>query len=127
MNLHNFNLRDLNLRDLNLRYLAAGLMIYSGISHPSQLLIYGTADPQLVTPALIGCSFFFVGLFLLTKKRAALWVGLVIPLLFGLGASFRIATQDPNVFTYIHTLIDFVVAGLCFALLRRPSVVVEPS
>ncbi|MEH6550055.1 MAG: hypothetical protein V7744_08735 [Pseudomonadales bacterium] len=102
---------------MNLRKLAAFLMIYSGISHPSQLLIYGTDDPQLVTPALIGTSFFFIGLFLLSNKRAALWVGAIIPLLFGLGASYRLVTQDPNIMTYIHTAIDFIVSPLCFYLL----------
>ena len=110
---------------MNLRKLAAGLMIYSGISHPSQLLIYGMDDPQLVQTSLIGVSFLFVGLFLLTQKRAALWVGAVLPLLFGLGAAGKILFMDPNVFTYIHTAIDFVVSGLCIALLRKPPVTAE--
>ena len=107
--------------NMNLRKIAAALMLYAGLSHPAQLLVYGIDDPQLVLPSLIGVSFFFIGLFLLTSRRAALWVAVIIPLLFGLGASFRIVTQDPNVFTYIHTAIDFVVAGICIYLLRQPK------
>jgi len=102
---------------MNKRMLAAGLMLFSGLSHPSQLLIYGTQNPELVRPALAGTVFLLVGLFLLTQKRAALWLGLLLPLTFGIGASFRIVTQDPTVFTYLHTAIDFVVAALCAQLL----------
>lgn len=102
---------------MNIRTLAAGLMLYSGISHPAQLVIYGATDPQLFTPAIVGSSFFFIGLFLLTEKRLALWVGAVIPLLMGIGAFYRILTQEPILCTYIHTLIDFIVSPLCFYLL----------
>jgi hypothetical protein len=104
---------------MNATKLAAGLMIYSGLSHPSQLLIYGTGDPALVQTALIGSSFLLVGLFLLTGKRAALWVGALLPLLFGLGALGKILFLQPNIFTYIHTAIDFIVAGLCIYQLRQ--------
>ncbi|MDC1307566.1 hypothetical protein N8Z40_06215, partial [Pseudomonadales bacterium] len=65
---------------MNLTKIAAGLMLFSGVSHPTQLLIYGTADPALVNSSLMGMSFLVVGALLLTGKRWALWIGAIQPL-----------------------------------------------
>ncbi|MDA9298409.1 hypothetical protein OAD22_08790 [Pseudomonadales bacterium] len=69
---------------MNLTKIAAGLMLFSGVSHPTQLLIYGTADPALVNSSLMGMSFLVVGALLLTGKRWALWIGAIQPLVFGI-------------------------------------------
>jgi len=96
--------------------IAAGLMLLSGITHPLQLLIYGTA-PEIREPALAGSLFFLVGLGLLSRYRIALWIAIVLPLLGGSGALVRIFSANPTPFTYFHTLIDFVVVGLCIHVL----------
>ncbi len=111
---------------MNLQKLAAGLMLFSGVSHPSQLLIYGTSDPNLVKSSLAGMTFLVVGALLLTGKRWSLWVGATLPLLFGIGATVRILTQDVTPMSYMHTAIDFVVVALCVRLLlnrdnRQPA------
>ncbi len=98
---------------------AAGLMLLSGLTHPSQLLIYGTSDPNLVNSSLAGMLFLVVGACLLTGKRWSLWLGVALPLLFGLGASYRIVTQDVTPFSYFHTAIDFIVVALCALQLRE--------
>jgi hypothetical protein len=54
---------------------------------------------------------------LLGRYRIALWVAIVLPLLGGSGALVRIFTANPTPFTYFHTLIDFVVVGLCIHVL----------
>ena len=106
---------------MNKQKLAAYLMLFSGVSHPTQLLIYGTGDPALVNSSLMGMSFLVVGALLLTGKRWALWIGAIQPLIFGLGACYRIVTQDVTPFSYLHTAIDFVVVGLCIAALLAKS------
>ena len=93
--------------------IAACLMLFSGLSHPSQLLIYGTDDPNLVKSSLAGTLFLLVGACLLTGKRWSLWLGATLPLLFGIGATIRIFTQDVTPFSYLHTAIDFIVVALC--------------
>lgn len=99
--------------------LAAILMLISGCTHPLQLLIYGTDDTALVNSSLMGMTFMVVAACLLTGKRWALWVGSIIPLLFGLGASYRIATQSVTPFSYAHTLVDFIVVVLCVTALLK--------
>lgn len=97
-----------------LRRYAAYLMLLSGVTHPGQMIFYGTA-PEIRGPALSGTIFFFVGLLLLTRFRIALLVAIVLPLMGGVGALYRILDADPTAFTYFHALIDFVVVALCGA------------
>jgi uncharacterized membrane protein len=102
--------------------IAAGLMLFSGISHPAQLLIYGTGDPALVNASLMGTLFLFVGVALLSKRRWSLWLGVILPGLFGLGALFRILTESVTPFSYLHALIDAVVVIICLReLMGRKS------
>lgn len=102
---------------MNKQKIAAVLMLISGLSHPSQLLVYGTDDPDLVRSSLMGMTFLLVGAVLMTGKRWALWVGAILPLVFGLGSCFRIATQEVTPFSYPHTVVDFIVVYLCVQLL----------
>jgi hypothetical protein len=107
---------------MNKQKLAAILMLVSGCTHPSQLLIYGSDDPDLLRSSLMGMVFLLVGACLLSARRWALWVGIIIPLVFGLGASYRIATQAVTPFSYAHTLVDFIVVILCvLALLEADN------
>ncbi len=98
--------------------IAAYMMLFSGISHPSQLLIYGTDDPNLVQSSLAGMLFLVVGGCLLTGRRWSLWLATVLPLLFGCGALIRILTIEVTPFAYLHTAIDFIVVALCATELR---------
>ena len=93
-------------------------MLLSGITHPAQMLVYGTA-PEIRGPATTGMIFLLVGAGLLTPWRAFLWLALALPLAGGLGALFRIAADVPTAFTYFHALIDFVVVGLAGASLAE--------
>jgi hypothetical protein len=102
------------------RKIAAYLMILSGITHPAQILVYG-ARPEISGPAMQGTLFLLVGALLLTRYRAALWIAVVLPLMGGAGAVYRIAALDPTAFTYFHALIDFVVVGLAIKCLAQPK------
>jgi hypothetical protein len=99
--------------------IAAGLMLLSGITHPAQMLVYGM-DPEIRGPAQSGMIFLLVGAGLLTRYRVALYVAIVLPLMGGMGALYRIFAAEPTAFTYFHAAIDFVVVGLCIAVLVSP-------
>jgi hypothetical protein len=96
--------------------IAAGLMLLSGITHPAQMLVYGM-DPEIAQSGMI---FLLVGAGLLTRYRVALYVAIVLPLMGGMGALYRIFAAEPTAFTYFHAAIDFVVVGLCIAVLVSP-------
>ena len=97
--------------------IAAGLMLLSGLTHPAQLLLFDLA-PESMGPARAGAVFFLVGLGLLTRFRAALVVGILLPLLGGVGSVQRILEGSPTTpLTPFHAALDFVVAGLCVSLL----------
>ena len=98
------------------RKIAAYLMLLSGLTHPAQMLVYGTA-PEIRGPAISGMIFLVVGAALLTPWRSVLWVAIALPLAGGLGAAFRIVADVPTAFTYFHALIDFAVVGLAGASL----------
>lgn len=100
--------------------IAAGLMLLSGVTHPAQMLIYG-AGPEIRGPAMSGMIFLLVGLGLLTRFRIALFVAIVLPLLGGIGALYRIVEAAPTAFTYFHAAIDFVVVGSCVAVVALPK------
>ncbi|MFP6655214.1 MAG: hypothetical protein VCB25_06275 [Myxococcota bacterium] len=101
------------------RKFTAGMMLLSGVTHPAQMLFYGSG-PEIRGPAMSGILFFFVGLFLLTRFRLALWVAIALPLMGGVGAIYRIVDASPTAFTYFHAAIDFVVVGLCGSILLSP-------
>jgi len=93
--------------------IAAYLMLFSGCSHPAQLIWYGTSDPNLVSSSLSGSLFLLVGWALLGGKRWSWWLGAILPGLFGVGATIRIITQEVTPWSYLHLLIDVVVVVLC--------------
>ncbi len=101
---------------LSYRRIAAYLMLLSGITHPLQLLVYGTS-PEIRGPALSGLIFLVVGAGLLTRSRLALWVAVVLPLMGGVGALYRIVALAPTPATYFHAGIDAVVVALAAACL----------
>ncbi len=106
---------------MNKRQLAAYMMMFSGIAHLLQLALMGTDDPDTVNGSLFGSTFILVSLLLFTRWRLGLWVGVVWPLIMGLGASYRIVALSPTPQTYLFTLIDFAVVALCLMALRETS------
>ena len=93
---------------MKLHKIAGWLMVLSGMTHPGQLLLFGTG-PDIAGPALFGT----------TGSWAALWVGVALPLLGGIGSVYRIVESTPNPFTHFHAALDFVVVGLCLSALAR--------
>jgi hypothetical protein len=107
------------------RKTAGYLMLLSGVTHPAQMLFYGTS-PEVLGPALQGSTFLLVGALLLTPYRFALWVAIALPGMGGAGAVYRILALEPTAFTYFHALIDLVVVALAIVCLAgkdpRPEI-----
>ena len=104
------------------RKFAAGLMLLSGVTHIAQLAIYkGHAD--VIGAAMFGVLYLLLGAYLLTPKRAALWLAAIFPLIGGSLGILRFLTVRPNPFSVLHVIIDIAVISTCVWLLTRP---VEP-
>lgn len=101
-----------------LRGIAAVAMLISGMTHVSQLAVYG-ATREIYGPAVFGVLYFGIGLLLLGRTRTALWAGATLPAIGGAGGILRFFLVHPNPFSVFHVLIDLVVVPICVVLLRR--------
>jgi len=101
-----------------IRVLAASLMLVSGVTHVSQLAIYG-AQGSVIGAAAFGVIYFIIGLFLLGKGRAVLWAGAVLPSIGLFAGTYRFFFLHQNPFTIFHFLIDLVVIPCCTVLIIR--------
>lgn len=99
---------------------AAALLLLSGLTHIVQLAVYGTAG-HVVGAAIFGGIYWVLGLFLLSRRRAALWLAAILPTIGGLLGILRFIAH-PNPFSVFHVGIDAVVVPICIGLLRRPAV-----
>lgn len=98
--------------------LAGILMLVSSVTHVVQLQVY-PLEHHVVGAAGFGVIYFFIGLFLLRKKRLAFWFGAILPSIGGVLGVYRFLFLHPNPFTVFHVLIDLVVVPVCIYCLRQ--------
>lgn len=108
------------------RRFAAGLMLLSGVTHIAQLAVYkGHAD--VIGAAMFGVLYLLLGAYLLTPKRAALWLAAIFPLIGGSLGILRFLTVRPNPFSVLHVIIDIAVISTCVWLLTRREAAPMPA
>jgi len=105
-----------------LRTIAAVGMLVSGVTHVSQLGVYGS---EAIAPAIAGAIYFVIGLFLLKPGRGVLWAGAILPAIGGVGGTIRFFFIHTNPFSAFHVLIDLVVVPICWYLLLRKQEAVQ--
>ena len=98
--------------------LAGMLMSVSSVTHIIQLQVY-PLEHHVIGAAAFGVIYFFIGLFLLRRKRLALWLGSIIPSIGGVLGLYRFFFLHPNPFTIFHVLIDIVVVPICIYNLKQ--------
>lgn len=103
---------------MKIRKTAAILMLVSGVTHVSQLFVYGFKE-SVIGASLFGVIYFIVGLFLLGDKKSALWAGVILPTIGGILGIYRFVSLQPNPFTVFHVVIDLAVIPSCVYLLCR--------
>lgn len=109
----------------NIRALASGLMLLSGVTHVTQLFIYG-AHGHVVGAALFGLAYFGIGLALRGTSRWALWLGAVLPSIGGVLGVVRFTALHANPFSVFHVGIDLIVVPICVWLLVRDRAQPQP-
>jgi hypothetical protein len=105
-----------------LRFIAAILLILSGILHILQLYFH-PINNSIIGTAFFGVVFLIVGLLLFVKRRAFLLVGAIVPaigVIIGTADHFTSATPL-NIF-WLFLFLDIIVVPICFILYIRKEV-----
>lgn len=92
------------------------LMLISGITHISQIFVYGKKYYTILS-AIAGMVYFVIGIFLFFQSQLVLWVGAIVPALGGLGGLYRYVKIQKSNFIIFHILVDIIVVSSCIYLL----------
>lgn len=99
-----------------IRKLSAALMLLSGVTHLSQLVVYGFAL-DVIGAATFGAIYLVVGIYLLKPGTLGLWLGSYLPLAGGIMGACRYLLVHNNPFSLFHIGIDLIVVPSCLYLL----------
>ena len=98
--------------------LAGILMLISSVTHVVQLQVY-PLEHHVVGAAGFGIIYFFIGFFLLRRRRLAMWFGAILPTIGGVLGTYRFFFLHVNPFTVFHVLIDLIVVPVCIHHLKQ--------
>jgi hypothetical protein len=101
-------------------------MLLSGLTHVSQLVVYGTKG-HVIGAAIFGVIYFAIGVLLLGRSRLALWLGAILPAIGAIGGIHRFATIHANPFSIFHVAIDLIVVPICVYWLTRARKETSPA
>ncbi|HDS0937093.1 TPA: hypothetical protein QDZ12_000289 [Pseudomonas putida] len=99
-----------------IRKLSEALMLLSGVTHLSQLVVYGFAL-NVIGAATFGAIYLVVGIYLLKPGTLGLWLGSYLPLAGGIMGACRYLLVHNNPFSLFHIGIDLIVVPSCLYLL----------
>jgi hypothetical protein len=97
------------------RRFAGALMLASGVTHLSELWVFGFGSPVMAVVVGFGIAFFLIGFHLLRPGRRVLWWGATLPALaafLGIANSIRMGSLHP------YTVRHLTVFPICVWLLR---------
>ena len=91
-----------------LRLTVGSLLLITGISHVSQLFVYGPT-PMVRVASVSGVIYLLLGLLIFRYLRPALWGAAVLCSLGFLMGSYRLLFVEPTFFGVFHQLIHLVI------------------
>jgi len=103
-----------------IRYLATGLLLFSGILH-LYFAIKGPSDPNFVPALVFGIVYFTLGVLLILKKRFAIWLGFIIPIIPLASSPFMVDFKNLDALTIIVLAIDLAILICCLILLLNKN------
>lgn len=103
-----------------LRYLAAGLMVLTGVLHVLPVF-KGYEDPNALPMLAFGTGYLAIGVLLYLNKQIGKIAGIILPLL-GLGIGFiKIGIENWDKMLFVMFLIDAIVVVVCIVLLIKQN------
>ena len=97
---------------------AGMLMLISGVTHVVQLQVY-PLEHHVIGAAGFGIIYFWIGIFLLRRRRRAFWFGAILPTIGGILGTYRFFFLHANPFTVFHVIIDLIVVPICIYYLQQ--------
>jgi len=100
----------------NIRYVAAMLLIISGVLH---IVLYSRTphDPGIMGVLVFGIVYAAIGLLLFMPNRYALYLGLIFPIIGLIAALVKMGIDNLDYMMILLLLIDIVVIICCAYLL----------
>lgn len=103
-----------------LRYLAASLMVITGILHVIPIF-KGIEDPNALPMLAFGIGYLAIGVLLFFNKQIGKIIGIILPLI-GLGIGFiKIGVENWDTMLLVMFLIDAIVVISCIILLLNKN------
>ena len=103
-----------------LRYLAASLMVITGILHVIPIF-KGIEDPNALPMLAFGIGYLAIGVLLFLNKQIGKIIGIILPLI-GLGIGFvKIGVENWDTMLLVMFLIDAIVVISCIILLLNKN------
>ena len=103
-----------------LRYLAASLMVITGILHVIPIF-KGIEDPNTLPMLAFGIGYLAIGVLLFLNKQIGKIIGIILPLI-GLGIGFiKIGVENWDTMLSVMFLIDAIVVISCIILLLNKN------
>ena len=103
-----------------LRYLAASLMVITGILHVIPIF-KGIEDPNALPMLAFGIGYLAIGVLLFLNEQIGKIIGIILPLI-GLGIGFiKIGVENWDTMLSVMFLIDAIVVISCIILLLNKN------
>ena len=101
-----------------IRLFAAGLLLFSGVLH-LVLAIKDPSEPMFVGTLIFGIVYFALGVLISMKKRFAIWLGFIVPIIPLALSPFMADFKTLDAWEWIILAIDLLVALSCLVLLIK--------
>jgi hypothetical protein len=98
------------------RYLAAGLLVLTGVVHVAQLLT-GINGPTGIT-ALFGVAYLVIAFYIYRGSKRIYWASAILPLL-GLLFTLPTVLSAPTTLAIFFVVVDALVVACCAYLIYR--------
>jgi len=99
-----------------IRLLAASLLLISGVLH-LYLAIKDPSDPNFVITLVFGIIYFAIGVLFIMKRKFAIWLGLIVPLIPLALSTFMVDVNNLDAWMVIILAIDLAVVISCLILI----------
>jgi hypothetical protein len=101
-----------------IRLFAAGLLLFSGVLH-LVLAIKDPSDPMFVISLIVGIVYFTLGVLIALKKRIAIWLGFILPVIALALSPFMADFKTLDAWEWIILAIDLPLVLSCLVLLVK--------
>lgn len=111
-----------------IKFISAGLLLITGILH-IYLAVFESSHEQFAPTLIFGISYCLLGILIISEKRFAAWIGLILPLLPITGSLVRVDLRSTGLMTIVVLILDLAILISCLILVFRKRIdqLIEPD